>query len=842
MKKLFLIGFLVFLLIIGLNASGLKAAPNPLVLNDGPHLLIDDYLIENSSGIERYARISNYPRTKIVDGMESVENYRADRKWKENAVSDWPVEVHYDPVNNEFRMWHETFLFDNHNCTGTNIVRTMVHRQSSDGIHFTSPIELNYDCRALAYAFSSVIDDKTNTSDRYKTIYGPIKGYENKRGNAPGMGAVSADGINWEFIGPVTPFENDEIWAPFWDPKYQKYGVLHRDYDPGSTTPRRYLCYGETTDFYNWPSSSVPFDVLNESGNFGKTQYYGASNTIRRGDYLIFVKRILRDDLKAEGIPDKINNQQWGLGEDFPVYGIGYSVLAWSRDGEVDANGNRVWHRDKPEQEYVIGSTNILDGQGLYDDLNVFLAPDPKHAPQVASPNNPYNDSTPFDHAHAWVNTLLEMPAGANGETLPMVYMYYGGYKYGHKIYTDRSLGFTKIKKDRFVSRREWGNTGGSGYLETPWIKFDASSLALNLDTAAGARIGSVKLEITKQDGSRVDCGTFSGIDEIAKEVTTCDIAQFANQPVKLKFTISDAYLFAFYLDGDNPVNPSPSPNPSPNPNAGQALVFDGVDDAVVVANKSQFDFTANSSITLEAWIKPTNIVSGQNEIIISKGRDDYAKNFRLYIHGSPDLEKMGLAFFYDDQNNQRHIYQIDNRLLFNNNWYHVAFTYQYGNSQTAKLYINGNQVDGSWVKGNGSGLPQLNEFLVMIGAEELASPNERFNGLIDEARIYNRALTAGEITSHYNQGQGQSGQPDESGLLAGWHFDEASGLMAADYSAHGHDGALVGNPQWVEGLVGLPGVDLKSLILNWGQSPLFAGMDVNSDGLVNGLDFVSLL
>ena len=533
-------------------------------LNDGPHLLIDDYLIENSSGIERYARISNYPRTKILDGMESVENYQSGRKWKENAVSDWPVDVHYDPVSNQFRMWHETFLFDNHNCTGKNIIRTMVHRISTDGTHFSSPgTELNYDCKALAYAFSSVIDDKTGT-DRYKTIYGPTDEYGNKRGNAPGMGAVSADGINWNFIGPVTQANYDEIWAPFWDPKYQKYGVLHRDYDPGTTRPRRYLRYGETDNFYSWPASSPAFDKETETGNFGDTEYYGASNTIRRGDYLIAVKRILRDDLKAEGIPDQINNRQWNdfyTDPKFPVYGIGYSVLAWSRDGEVDTNGNRVWHRDKPLQEYI-KSSNILDGWGLYNDPNVFFAPDPNYdAFHVADPNDPYKDDfTSFDHAHAWINTLLEMPAGANGETLPMVYMYYGGYKYGHKIYTDRSLGFTKIKKDRFVSWREWENQGGSGYLETPWIKFDASSLALNLDTAAGGRIGSVKLEIIKQDGSLVNCGTFSGVDEINQEVTACNIAQFANQTVKFKFTISDAYLFAFYLDGEDEPPASPTP------------------------------------------------------------------------------------------------------------------------------------------------------------------------------------------------------------------------------------------------------------------------------------------
>ena len=39
--------------------------------------------------------------------------------------------------------------------------------------------------------------------------------------------------------------------------------------------------------------------------------------------------------------------------------------------------------------------------------------------------------------------------------------------------------------------------------------------------------------------------------------------------------------------------------------------------------------------------------------------------------------------------------------------------------------------------------------------------------------------------------------------LLAHWGFDEGSGTTAFDSSGNGHDGTLIGDPQWVAGKIG---------------------------------------
>lgn len=40
-------------------------------------------------------------------------------------------------------------------------------------------------------------------------------------------------------------------------------------------------------------------------------------------------------------------------------------------------------------------------------------------------------------------------------------------------------------------------------------------------------------------------------------------------------------------------------------------------------------------------------------------------------------------------------------------------------------------------------------------------------------------------------------------GLVAYWAFDETDGEVASDSSGNGHDGMLIGDPQWVEGKIG---------------------------------------
>ena len=79
---------------------------------------------------------------------------------------------------------------------------------------------------------------------------------------------------------------------------------------------------------------------------------------------------------------------------------------------------------------------------------------------------------------------------------------------------------------------------------------------------------------------------------------------------------------------------------------------------------------------------------------------------------------------------------------LVPNTWTHVAATY---NGTQIQLYINGGLVSST----PATGAIQTTTTPLRIGGNTYST--EFFQGLIDEVRIYNRALSAAEILSDMN-------------------------------------------------------------------------------------------
>jgi len=114
------------------------------------------------------------------------------------------------------------------------------------------------------------------------------------------------------------------------------------------------------------------------------------------------------------------------------------------------------------------------------------------------------------------------------------------------------------------------------------------------------------------------------------------------------------------------------------------------------------------------------------------------------------------------------------------NQWIHIVGTYSNTEGQ-AKIYLNGQLKDTHNLTGYINGNQKA-----YIGFN---SPYY-FNGLIDEPRIYNRALTADEIKTHYQAGL------DKLGLVSYWAFDENATTTAYD-SQSTNNGTLYNGPTW---------------------------------------------
>jgi len=125
--------------------------------------------------------------------------------------------------------------------------------------------------------------------------------------------------------------------------------------------------------------------------------------------------------------------------------------------------------------------------------------------------------------------------------------------------------------------------------------------------------------------------------------------------------------------------------------------------------------------------------------------------------------------------------------------WYLVTGTWD---GTTLTLYVNGASVASSVPAGvpssaTGPGL--------YIGGDPCCS-TDYFPGTIDDARIYNRALSAAEVGQLYGGSSCGPAAPS-SNLVGWWKFDDASSgttpTTAADSSGNGHTGTNNGSPTW---------------------------------------------
>ena len=86
-----------------------------------------------------------------------------------------------------------------------------------------------------------------------------------------------------------------------------------------------------------------------------------------------------------------------------------------------------------------------------------------------------------------------------------------------------------------------------------------------------------------------------------------------------------------------------------------------------------------------------------------------------------------------------KHETNMDMAMLEVNRWYHITLSW---NNGTYKVYLNGEQL----ASGNYTGLENLSATANIGNNGRIDSRDQSFNGLIDEVRIYNYALSDDEI------------------------------------------------------------------------------------------------
>lgn len=152
-----------------------------------------------------------------------------------------------------------------------------------------------------------------------------------------------------------------------------------------------------------------------------------------------------------------------------------------------------------------------------------------------------------------------------------------------------------------------------------------------------------------------------------------------------------------------------------------------------------------------------------------------------------------------------------------NTNWHHLALTY---NGTTVTYYLDGAALSPT---DSGSGTVINETSSMMIGDKDTSGV--KLPGNVDEAVIWTRALTAGEISDLYNSGSGlyvaagtnfpSSGTDMGTNLVGLWHIDEGTGTTLNDSAGSNNGSFNAGTPTWAAGLVNSPTIDVTATLID---------------------------
>ncbi|HWR20976.1 MAG TPA: LamG-like jellyroll fold domain-containing protein, partial [Verrucomicrobiae bacterium] len=179
----------------------------------------------------------------------------------------------------------------------------------------------------------------------------------------------------------------------------------------------------------------------------------------------------------------------------------------------------------------------------------------------------------------------------------------------------------------------------------------------------------------------------------------------------------------------------------------GGALAFDGVNDAVVVADSPSLD-TLGAAFTVAAWVQGTESDDGVDDDRAILGKGDTGSAFKnTFTFGLDNAKRLTLRIANGSSYNR--VYGATS--LQPHVWYHVVGTFD---GTQLNVYVNGVRDAAPFTTTlSGSLINSGNLVLGRQSAADCASPyNACWKGLLDEVRVYTRALSATEVQALYNE------------------------------------------------------------------------------------------
>jgi hypothetical protein len=470
--------------------------PGVIPIDVGRQLFVDDFLIEKTGLRREYHRAELYSGNPVVKG---------DRPWESGHAMPFSDGTFYDPQDRYFKLWYRGNA-------------ATLFARSRDGVRWEKPlldIKPGTNIVNVGQHDSSTVwldVEEKDPERRYKMGYS--LGH-----NKPFVIFESADGVHWREIGQSIP-SSDRITF-FKNPFRNVWVFSLRDHDwvpgtgagvVGDEPPEKYRDYIGRFRRY-W-----------ESPDFEHAVNWKAGDTAPKNPRLTAPVWAMADRLDPRRIDLNVQPELYNL--DAVAY---ESVLL----GLFAIWPGQFADSEKPN---YLTTGYSRDGFHWYrPDRRPFIAPSGKHGD--------------------WNFANVQSVGGVCLVVGDRLYFYISGRAGvpGRRESGDTSTGLATLRRDGFASMAAGGTPRS---LTTRPVRFSGKRLFVNVDSTAG----EMRVEIL--DAHNETLKGFSADECLPLRTNNTltpvrwragnDLARLAGQPVKFRFHLRDARLFAFWVSPDD--------------------------------------------------------------------------------------------------------------------------------------------------------------------------------------------------------------------------------------------------------------------------------------------------
>jgi len=179
--------------------------------------------------------------------------------------------------------------------------------------------------------------------------------------------------------------------------------------------------------------------------------------------------------------------------------------------------------------------------------------------------------------------------------------------------------------------------------------------------------------------------------------------------------------------------------------NMNKAYIFNGSNNLIRVPHQASLNLDGDFSASI--WYKIVSLPSSDNNHIFISKRDDNGTccssnvPWGFYITYQPTQAPLhyknpGCAF----AKNGNYDFSESTSTVSLNDWQNIIYTYS---NDTLKIYLNNGLISSKFFSSSNRG---LNTSDMLIGSVNREVGAEWMNGILDDIRIYNRALSASEV------------------------------------------------------------------------------------------------